>query len=428
MKTLIKNACIVTCDNGRVIENGYMGYENDKIVFVSDKLPQDFSADEIIDVSGKTVMPGLINAHSHVAMTVLRSYSEGYRLQEWLNDKIFPIEDKLTPEHTYISTLLGIAEMLKFGTTAVNDCYFFMDKAAEAYLSSGFKANISRCLMNPGGEFDPADDIRVKEEKELYDKYNNAGDGLIKVEVFPHAVYTCSSDCLRYSAQLSKEYDMPLSSHLCENEQEVADCVAKHNMTPVEVYKECGLLDRPANFAHCVVLNDNDISLLKGHTITHNPVSNLKLGSGIADILKYKNNGINIALGTDGASSNNNLNMFEEIKTAALLMSGINKDPSQVVPSEILEMATINGARALKREDTGALKAGAQADFIIVNTNQPHYWPNHNPVNNLVYSALGNDVETTVVKGKTLYHKGEYKTIDMEFVKSSIMKVKKELF
>ncbi len=427
MKTLLKNAKIITCDNGRVIENGYMATEGDKILFVSDVLPMDFEADEIIDVGGKTIMPGLVNAHSHVAMTILRSYSEGYRLQEWLNDKIFPIEAKLTEEHIYVSTLLGIAEMLSFGTTLVNDCYFFSDKAADAYLSTGFRANISRCLMNPDGS-SYKDDYRVKEEIALYEKYNGAGDGLLKIEVFPHAVYTCSEEYLEFSAKLAEEYDMPLASHLCENETEVSECIEKYNMTPVEVYKKCGLLEKPSNFAHCVVLNDNDISLLKGHTVTHNPVSNLKLGSGIADVLKYKKSGINIALGTDGASSNNNLNMFEEIKTAALLASGINKDPSMVKPQDFLDMATVNGAKALKRENLGMLKAGMDADYIIINSEKPHFYPNHNIVNNMVYSALGSDVETTVVKGRVLYHKGEYKTIDMEYVKNAVMKIKKELF
>ena len=317
--------------------------------------------------------------------------------------------------------------MLSFGTTLVNDCYFFSDRAADAYLSAGFRANISRCLMNPDGS-SYKEDYRVGEEIALYEKYDGAGDGLLKIEVFPHAVYTCSEEYLEFSAKLSEEYDMPLASHLCENETEVSDCMEKYGMTPVEVYEKCGLLKRPANFAHCVVLNDNDIALLKGHTITHNPVSNLKLGSGIADILKYKRNGINIALGTDGASSNNNLNMFEEIKTAALLASGINKDPSMVQPQEFLDMATINGAAALKRDNLGCLKAGKDADYIIINSEKPHFYPNHNIVNNIVYSALGSDVETTVVKGKVLYHKGEYKTIDMEYVKNAVMKIKKELF
>lgn len=427
MKTLIKNAQIITCDEGKVFNNGYMAYEDGKILFVSDELPKDFIADEVKDIKGKTIMPGLINAHSHVAMTVLRSFSEGYRLQEWLNDKIFPIEAKLTSEQVYVATLLGVAEMISFGTTAVNDCYFFSDRSCDAYLETGFRANVSRCLMNPDG-CKPEDDYRVGELIELYNKYNGEGDGLIKTEVFPHAVYTCSEEYLKFSGALAEKYDMPFASHLCENETEVSDCIEKYGKTPVEVYKDCGLLERKGNFAHCVVLNDNDIKLLKGHTITHNPVSNLKLGSGIADVLKYSSKGINIALGTDGASSNNNLNMFEEIKTAALLAGGINKDPSLVKPQAFLDMATVNGGIALKREDTGVLKEGAQADYIIINTDQPHYYPHHNIVNNMVYTALGSDVETTVIKGKVLYHKGEFKTLDIEFVKREIMRIKKELF
>lgn len=425
MKTLLKNANIITCDGKKVIYGGYMGYEDGRILFVGEEIPEGFRPGEIVDGGGHTVMPGLVNAHSHVAMTALRSYSEGYKLQEWLNDKIFPIEAKLLPEHIYIFTMHGIAESLKFGTTLISDSYFFMDRAAEAYLETGMNANISRCVMNPVAE-DYSKDIRIKEAIELYEKYD--GRGGIKVEMFPHAVYTCTEEYLALSAEVAKKYGMPMVSHLCENRTEVDECREKYGVSPVEIYKKAGLLEGSGCFAHCVVLDDNDISLLKGHSIVHNPVSNLKLGSGIADIYKYKENGINVGLGTDGASSNNNLNMFEEIKLAALLMSGISGDPSRVDPSEILEMATVNGAKALKREKKGMLKEGYDADYIIINSSDVHHIPNHNIVNNAVYSAIGSDVITTVVNGEILYHKGEYKTVDIEYIDYEITKIKKELF
>ena len=425
MKTLLKNANIVTCDGGKVIYNGCMGYEDGKILFVGEEVPEKFRWDELIDAKGNTVMPGLCNAHSHVAMTALRSYSEGYKLQEWLNDKIFPIEAKLLPEHIYIFTMLGIAESLRFGTTLISDCYYFMDRAAEAYLETGMNANISRCVMNPVEE-DYSADYRMREAVELYEKYD--GKGGIKVEMFPHAVYTCTEKYLALAAETARKYNMPVASHLCENLTEVTECREKYGVSPVEIYKRAGLLDESASFAHCVVLDDNDVASLRGHSIVHNPVSNLKLGSGIADIYKYKENGINIALGTDGASSNNNLNMFEEIKLTALLMSGISGDPSRVDTSEILEMATVNGARAMKRETKGILKAGYDADYIIVNSSDVHHIPNHSIVNNLVYSALGSDVVTTVCNGKILYNKGEYKTVDVEYIEYEISKIKKELF
>lgn len=423
MKTLLKNANIITCDGGKVISGGCMGYENGKILFVGE-IPEGFRADEVINAKGNTVMPGLVNAHSHVAMTALRSYSEGYKLQEWLNDKIFPIEAKLLPEHIYIFTMLGIAESLKFGTTLISDCYYFMDRAAEAYLETGLNANISRCVMNPVVE-DYSKDYRMREAVELYEKYD--GKGGIKVEMFPHAVYTCTEKYLALAAETAKKYNMPIASHLCENLTEVTECREKYGVSPVEVYKKAGLLSESGCFAHCVVLDDEDIASLKGHSVVHNPVSNLKLGSGIADIYKYKESGINIALGTDGASSNNNLNMFEEIKLAALLMSG-KRDPSLVNPAEIIEMATVNGAKALKREKKGMLKEGFDADYIILNSSDVHHIPNHNIVNNAVYSALGSDVLTTVCNGRVLYHKGEYKTVDVEYIEYEITKIKKELF
>ena len=221
---------------------------------------------------------------------------------------------------------------------------------------------------------------------------------------------------------------MPITSHLCENESEVSDCINKYGKTPVEIYKETGLLDDVTLMAHCVHLNDNDIELLKGHYIAHNPKSNLKLGSGIADIYKYKNAGINIAIGTDGASSNNTLNMLSELNFAAMLMCERNSDPSFCQPEEILKMATVNGAKAMRREEKGLLKEGYDADFIILNTNEVYYYPHHNIINNIVYAAQGTDVETTVINGKIVYDKGEYKTIDLEKVKAEIMNIKKRVF
>ena len=428
MNILIKNATIITLTEKGVIENGYLGTKGKKIAFVGNEIPDGYCYDTVIDAKGKTVMPGLSNAHCHTAMTILRSYSEGYSLQRWLNEKIFPIEDKLTENDIYYGTLLGIAESVRFGTTLINDCYYFMDKAADAYLEAGMNANISRCVMNFESKDDYSDDYRMKECIELFNQYNGAGDDLIRIEMFPHAVYTCDYKYLKFVSEMAKKYNMPITSHLCENESEVSDCINKYGKTPVEIYKETGLLDDVTLMAHCVHLNDNDIELLKGHYIAHNPKSNLKLGSGIADIYKYKNAGINIAIGTDGASSNNTLNMLSELNFAAMLMCERNSDPSFCQPEEILKMATVNGAKAMRREEKGLLKEGYDADFIILNTNEVYYYPHHNIINNIVYAAQGTDVETTVINGKIVYDKGEYKTIDLEKVKAEIMNIKKRVF
>lgn len=428
MKILVKNADIITLDSVGVIKNGFLGTDGKKIAFVGTKIPENYEYDTVIDGKGKTVMPGFSNAHCHTAMTILRSYSEGYSLQKWLNEKIFPIEDKLTSDDIYYGTLLGIAEMLRFGTTLTNDCYYFMDRAADAYIEAGMNANISRCVMNFEEKDDYLDDYRMKECIELFEKYNGTADDLIRIEMFPHAVYTCAFNYLKYSAKIAERYGMPITSHLSENATEVKECIEKYGKTPVEVYKEAGLLDKPSLMAHCVHLTDSDLPLLKGHYIAHNPKSNLKLGSGIADIYKYKNAGINIAIGTDGASSNNTLNMLSELNYAAMLMCERNSDPSYCQPEDIIRMATVNGALAMHRDKKGILKEGYDADFIILNTNEVYYYPAHNIINNIVYAAQGTDVETTVANGKVLYNKGEYKTIDIEKVKHEVMKIKERVF
>ena len=428
MNILIKNATIITLTEKGVIETGFLGTEGKKISFVGTEIPKDYKYDTVIDAKGKTVLPGFSNAHCHTAMTILRSYSEGYSLQRWLNEKIFPIEDKLTSDDIYYGTMLGIAESLRFGTTLINDCYYFMDRAADAYIEAGMNANISRCVMNFESKDDYSDDYRMNECIDLFDKYNKASDDLIRVEMFPHAVYTCDYKYLKYVSKMAKKKNIPVTSHLCENSQEVEDCLKKYGKSPAEIYKEVGLLDDTTIMAHCVHLSDNDIEILKGHYIAHNPKSNLKLGSGIADIFKYKKSGINIAIGTDGASSNNTLNMLSELNFAAMLMCERNNDPSCCQPEEILKMATINGAKAMRRDKKGLLKEGYDADFVILNTNEVYYYPHHNIINNIVYSAQGTDVETTVVNGKILYDKGEYKTIDIERVTREILKIKERVF
>lgn len=428
MKILIKNAYIITCDDDKpIIECGFLGTEDGKIKFVSEELPENFKADKIINANGNIVLPGFSNAHSHVAMTLLRSFSEGYKLQEWLNDKIFPTEDKLTSYDIGIGTELGIMESLRFGTTLINDTYFSLDEAMEAYVKSGINANISRCVMNFEEKDDFSDDYRVNEAIALFDKFHNFDNGRIKIEMFPHAIYTSSYGYLKYVSQKAKEKGMKVASHLCENQTEVDGSYEKFGKSPVEVYKELGLLDNVANMAHCVVLNDNDISLLKGHFITHNPTSNLKLSSGIADVIKYTQNGITVALGTDGASSNNNLSMIEEMHLAALLMC-YKHDPSMVQPYDVIKMATLNGALAMDRHTKGILKAGYDADFIMLDVSEAYHHPVINPVNNLVYAASGTDVCLTVANGKILYENGEFKTLDEDRIKSEAAKIKERIY
>ncbi len=428
---LLKNATIITMDEAKpVIYNGCIGTKDKKIVFLSDtqgEREQEFG--NVIDAKGKIVMPGLCNAHSHVAMTLLRSYSEGYALQEWLFEKIFPIEDQLNSDDIYWGTMLGIAEMMRTGTTLVNDCYYFMDRAVEAYVETGFNANVSRCVMNSEQKQDFSDDYRIREMLELFVAHHKKHDDLIRVECFPHAIYTCSPAYFRYLSKLAEQYDIPVTSHISENETENRECLEKYGKTPTQVYAEAGLFRTPVNIAHGVWLNDADLEIVQksNSTVTHNPTSNLKLGSGIADVLKYQKMGINVALGTDGCSSNNNLNMFEEMHLAALLMSGTH-DPSLVQPFEVLKLATVNGAKAMQRETKGMLKEGYDADFIMLDNTEPYYYPHHHPVNNVLYTAQGSDVCMTVINGRIVYRDGEYMSLDIEKIKAEIMGIKKRLF
>ena len=428
---LLKNATIITMDESNpVIYNGYIATRNKRIVLVSDRLGEEETCyGQVIDAKGKIVMPGLCNAHSHVAMTLLRGYAEGYSLQDWLFTKIFPVEDRLDGDDIYWGTMLGIAEMIRTGTTLVNDCYYFMDRAIAAYAETGFNANISRGLMNDQLKEDYSDDYRLNEMIELFEKFNGKYDDLIRVECFPHAIYTCSPEYFRYIAKLTEKYGIPVTTHISENETENRECIEKYGMTPTQVYRQAGLFDNPVNIAHGVWLSDEDLEVVRdsNSTVTHNPSSNLKLGSGIANILKYKNMGINIALGTDGCSSNNNLNMFEEMHLAALLLSGTN-DPSLVKPWDVLKFATVNGAKAMARSTKGVLKEGYDADFIMIDNTEPYYYPHHSPVNNILYSAQGPDVCLTVINGRVVYRDGEYKSLDIERVKAETMRVKDKIF
>ncbi len=428
---LLKNATIITMDDTNpVIYHGCIGTRDKQIVFVADHLPENEDEyGEVIDAKGKIVMPGLCNAHSHVAMTLLRGYAEGYALQDWLFTKIFPVEDRLEAEDIYWGTMLGIAEMIRTGTTLVNDCYYFMDRAIAAYAETGFNANISRGLMNDQRKEDYSDDYRLNEMIELFETYHKKYDDLIRVECFPHAIYTCSPEYFRYIAKVAEQYGIPVTSHISENETENRECMEQYGKTPTQIYYETGLFQRPVNIAHGVWLTDDDLQIVKqsGSTVTHNPTSNLKLGSGIADIHKYREMGINVALGTDGCSSNNNLNMFEEMHIAALLLAGTH-DPSLVKPYEILKLATVNGAKAMQRSTKGVLKEGFDADFIMIDNTEPYYYPQHDPVNDVLYTAQGSDVCLTVINGRIVYQNGEYKSLDIEKVKAEIMKVKARLF
>lgn len=384
-------------------------YIKDKNIFhIGDEL-KDFNFDKVIDGSGMVALPGLINTHTHLAMTLFRNYADDMKLEDWLFKKIFPLEDKLMGEDVYYGSKLGLIEMIKSGTTCFLDMYFFVEDTLKAINESKIRACISRGLTSGEGE-----DAKIQEVRDLYGKYNDY-EGRIKIMVGPHAVYTCSEDFLKKCLNLTKELNTRLHIHLNESKNEVEESLKAHGKSPIEWVDYLGLLEVPTIAAHCVWLNENDMNILKNKNVNvaHNPVSNLKIASGIANIYKMQKEGINVCLGTDGAASNNNLNMFKDLNIASLLSKGLNLEPVATTAYETLEMATINGAKALGLEDLiGTLEVGKEADIILIDFNKPHLKPKNNVISSLVYSAFGSDVDTVIVKGNVLMENRKIKVFD----------------
>lgn len=401
MKMLIYNVTAVTMESyDRVIEDAYILLEGNRISYVGTKRP-DGVFDKEIDAKGMVAMPGLINAHTHTAMTVLRSYADDMNLQDWLFNKIFPFEDTLTPQMVYDASQRGIMEMLSTGTTCFNDMYFFQEETAKAARELGIRGVLCEGITDGNLE---AKLVKIKEQANDLKE-----DDVLRFGVSPHAVYTCGENTLKCCAEEAKKRGVLIHTHLSETQVENADSQRDFGMSPSAWMEKNGLFDVPAVAAHGVWLTDEDMDILKKHNVTvvHNPVSNLKLASGIAEIPKLIEKGINIALGTDGASSNNNLDLFEEIKLTGILHKGITGDPTVVPAFEVLKMATINGAKALGYNDLGLLKEGYLADLILIDFSAPYMTPNHNTISNLVYATRGSDVVYTIVNGEIVYNRGE---------------------
>ena len=397
-------------------ENMYVGTVGDKIAYIGDKMPED-AADygRVYDGKNKILMNGLFNAHGHTPMTILRGYAENYNLQDWLYNHIFPFEAKLCGEDCYYGSLLGIAEMIRTGTVSVTDMYGKMENNIKAAIDAGFKMNASNGLM----AFDDTPFLQNRnhlEEEEMYKKYHGAENGRIKIDKSCHSIYTSNLKTVEALAEFAKENDRIVHIHLSETKTEVDEAIEKYGKSPVKYFYDAGLLDSHTVAAHSVWLSDEDIQIMaETKTVAaHNPVSNLKLASGVANIPKMTEAGVIVALGTDGCSSNNNLDMIEEIKFAAILNKGERLNPLATPTSEVLSFATKNGAYAQRRADCGAIKVGNKADLIVIDANKPSMQPVFDCVNNVVYSANGSDVELTMIDGKTVYEKGEFKTIDVE--------------
>lgn len=396
-------------------EHRYVGIRGDTIEYIGSEAPlQDYG--EVVDGRDRLLMPGFVNAHAHSPMSLMRGYGENLSLQDWLFGRIFPFEAKLTGEAVYWGTLLSMAESLKYGIVSTSDMYYMLDDMVQAVEESGCKANIAHSITNPTGECFGT--LKARELAFLAAlKYNGCAGGRIKIDLSLHAEYTSDEQTARGLAEANGSMGLIVQVHVSETKKEHEECKARHGgRTPTEYLADCGLFDCPAIAAHCVWIEDGDYDILrrKGVTVATNPVSNLKLASGICDVRALMDRGIRVAVGTDSVASNNNLSMFEEMKTMLLLAKIRRGDPTVISPREALLMATANGAAAQGRTDSGLIKTGNKADLVMLRTDSPNMRPVHDIVSNIVLSATDSDIVMTVVDGRVLYREGEYTTIDIE--------------
>ncbi len=392
----------------------YVATDDDRIVYVGDTMPRgDYG--ELRDGKGKLLMPAFFNAHGHSPMSLLRGYAENMKLQDWLFNKIFPFEDKLSSKSVYWGTLLTMAEGMRFGIVSHSDMYYFLDDMVRATDESGCKANISRAVTE-FGDGDPWETVRLKEMKDTYERLNGAADGRINIDISIHAEYTNSLRAMQAVADYCNQVGGLMHVHVSETKSEHDECKAKYDKTPIRLLSDIGAFDSKALAAHCVWVEDEDMDIIKAKNVSvaSNPISNMKLASGVCNVPELLRRGINVAIGTDSVASNNSLNFFEEMKVFAMASKMYYKDPTAVTPKEALYAATRAGAIAQGREDAGLLKEGFKADLIMIDVNQPNMFPVHDMLNNLVYSASGTDVVMTMSDGKVIYENGEYKTIDIE--------------
>ena len=397
--------------------SGDIGIENGKILFCGTR-PAGWQADEVIDCRNSFTTPGFVNAHTHAAMTLFRSYADDMALLDWLQQKIWPAEAKLVAEDVYWGTQLAIAEMLASGTTAFADMYFFMDQVAKACQETGMRASLSRGLIEADG---PQQDQRFEENEQLFVDYHGAADGRITVMLGPHAPYTCPPECMKKVVAMAQRLGAEIHVHLAETQWEVDQSMKKYGKSPVAVLNELGVFERGTLAAHCVWVSPEDIEILaaKKVRVVHNPASNMKLASGAAPVAAMLAAGVTVALGTDGATSNNNLDMLEEVRLASFLQKLNRMDPTVLPTRQVLALATQGGAAALGQADSlGKIAPGYKADLAIFDMSAPHWCPQHDLASILAYAANAADVSHTLVDGRVLYRKGEFTTLDIEKVKA----------
>lgn len=409
-------------EENTLLDPAYVVVEGERIAAVSSTRPQGPFAQEI-DCGGNVLMPGLVNAHTHIPMTLMRGYAGGCDLHTWLNDWIFPAEAKLDDRAVRAGADLALAELIAGGVTTIADMYMHTPAIAQAVLAAGISANLScgGVYFGAPGDFSPATCPDCDHQRQLTEEFHEAGNGQILVDASIHGEYTSNVPLWQWMADYAQRKGLGMHVHVSETQSEHEGSLTRWGLTPFRILDRYGVWDTRAIAAHCVWTTEDDWAGMaeKGVACVHNPVSNLKLGSGVAWIPDMKAAGVPIALGTDGVSSNNNQDMFEEMKFAAVLHNGVTRDPLALLPQDVLAMATREGAKALGRQ-TGRIAPGYVADLILVDFTRPHLTPCHSVMDNLVYAAHGSDVVMNMARGKIIYKDGTFLTLDLEKIQAEV--------
>ena len=424
MRTLITNAYVLDMveDTANIEKKDIL--INDNII---EKVEADSTDeyDEKINAKNMIIMPGLVNTHTHLAMSIFRGYKDDRKLMDWLENAIYPVEDKLKPEDIYWNSYLSCLEMIKSGTTTCNDMYFGMNKTVEAIKDTGLRAVVAWCIK------DDSIKDKVQKTKEFAQKYNNDKNSKIKIYVSADAPHTCNPETIKICVDLAKELNTGIHIHLAETLEEEERVEDDYEKRGTEYLNDLNVFDVPVVLAHGIYVSDSDIEILKKIKggISHNPISNCKLSSGICNVVKLRNNGINIGLGTDGIGSTTTMDMFEEMKTAAYLQKVNTMEPTSIKAYDILKMATIEGAKVLGMDkEIGTLEPGTKADMIFIKTDRIHLCPDNDVCSNIVYSANGADVDTVMIDGKIIMQGRKMVNLDEREVMKQVKKIAKRIF
>ena len=421
MSILIHNCTAALMDEaGTVLPGAFVAVEGTQITYVGTQRPQG-SFEEEIDGEGGVLMPGFVNAHTHVPMTAMRGYGDGNNLQDWLHNYIFPVEARWDDRAIRCCTDLGLAEMIASGVTCIADMYGHSPAIAQEVAAAGISANLSVGGVQFTDDFNPDTHNDCRVQRELTEQWHGYNDGQILVDASVHGEYTSHQQLWRWMAGYAREHGLGMHVHISETRSEHEECLARHGKTPIQVLNDYGVWDGRAIAAHCVWTTPEDWAVMaeKGISAVHNPMSNLKLGSGIAPVPAMKKAGVNVCLGTDGVSSNNCTDFFGDLKLAAILHNGAGCDPLALLPIDALRMATANGGKALGRR-TGVIAQGYTADLILVDFSRLNLTPCHSVLSNLAYAAHGCDVRMNMARGKVIYQDGDFLTIDIDRVKREV--------